>query len=183
MRVDSRDYDEATLLAARDEKDKVFRTSSESPIPADKRESFPGLRFYDPSADYFVHADVIWYNPADTIIIGATAGGDERRAIRAATLSFTLNGQPSRLSGFRLITSTTPYDGMLFVPFRDATNGFATYEAGRYMDVPVEQGDDSVSIDFNTAYHPLCLFNNAYSCPLPPPENTLRYKVEAGEKK
>lgn len=183
MRVDAKDYDEAALLGARDEKDKAFRTSADSPIPADKRETFSGLRFYGPSADYFVHADVVWYNPADTIVIGATAGGDERKAIRAATLSFKLNGQTSRLTGFRFINTTTPYDGMLFVPFRDATNGFTTYEAGRYLDVAAEQGDDSISIDFNTAYHPLCMFNHDYSCPIPPPENTLRYKVEAGEKK
>lgn len=182
-RADAKDYDEAALLEARDEKDKAFRTSSDSPIPKNQRASFAGLRFYDPSVDYYIHAAVAWHMPADTVIIGTTMGGDERKAIRAATLSFTLNGETSKLTGYRFIDTPTPYEGMLFVPFRDATNGFATYEAGRFLDVPIEQGDDSVAVDFNTAYHPLCLFNHLYSCPLPPPENTLRYSVEAGEKK
>lgn len=183
VRVDAKDYDEAALIEAREEKDKAFRTSSDSPIPPAQRESFGGLRFYDPSADYYLIAAVTWHNPPDTIVIGTTMGGEQRKAIRAATLSFKLNGQTSKLTGFRFIDTPTPYEGMLFVPFRDATNGFATYEAGRYMDVPLEQGDDSVAVDFNTAYHPLCLFNYAYSCPLPPTENTLPYKVEAGERK
>jgi len=182
-RTDARDYDETALLAAREEKNNAFRTSSDSPIPANKREQFPGLRFYEPSAEYFVHANVTWHTPPDTIIIGTTMGGDERRAVRAASLSFQLNGATSRLTGYRFIETTTPYEGMLFVPFRDGTNGFTTYEAGRYLDVPIGEGDASAVIDFNTAYHPLCLFNHDYSCPLPPPENTLRYKIEAGEKR
>lgn len=180
---DVRGYDEAALLEAREAKDDLFRTSDESPIPEDKRASFAGLSFYDPNPDYAVNASVQWHQPADTIIIGTSVGGDDRRAVRAATFLFALNGRSSKLVGYQLLDVSTPYEGQLFVPFRDGTNGYTTYEAGRYLDVPIEAGEDSVVIDFNTAYHPLCLFNHAYSCPLPPPENTLRYKVEAGEKK
>lgn len=183
VRIDAKGYDEAALIEAREEKDNLFRTSSESPIPAEQRESFTGLHFYEPSADYYVTAAVTWLNPADTVVIGTSVGGDDRRAVRAATFAFTLSGHASQLTGYRLLDITTPYEGQLFVPFRDVTNGFATYEAGRYLDVPINDGDDSAVIDFNTAYHPLCLFNHDYSCPLPPLTNSLRYKVEAGEKK
>lgn len=182
VRLDAKDYDEAALVEARTEKDNSFRTSSDSPIPTNKRESFAGLRYYAPSREYFVNAAVTWHNPADTIVIGTTMGGDERKALRAATLSFTLKGHTSKLTGFRFLEKSGAYEGMLFVPFRDATNGFTTYEAGRYLDVMVDMADDSVAVDFNTAYHPFCLYNHTYSCPLPPPDNTLRYKVEAGEK-
>jgi len=183
VRADVRDYDEAALLEARGEKDNAFRSSGDSPIPADKRSSFTGLRFYEPSAEYFVNASVAWHTPADTVVIGTTMGGDERKALRVATLSFSLNGHSSNLTAFKFINTPAEYEDILFVPFRDATNGYATYEAGRYLDIPIVMGDDSVAIDFNTAYHPFCLYNSAYSCPLPPPENNLRYKVEAGEKK
>jgi uncharacterized protein len=38
-------------------------------------------------------------------------------------------------------------------------------------------------IDFNHAYNPYCAFAGGYSCPIPPRENSLPLKVQAGEKK
>jgi len=72
-------------------------------------------------------------------------------------------------------------DGHSFVPFRDATSGKETYGAGRYIDPP-EIAPWRYVLDFNQAYNPLCAYNEAYSCPFPPPENWLRLPIEAGEK-
>jgi hypothetical protein len=71
------------------------------------------------------------------------------------------------------------------VPFRDATTGKESYGAGRYLEVEVEQGGDgrfSATLDFNLAYSPWCAYNLAYSCTLPPVENTLSVAVQAGER-
>ena len=39
-----------------------------------------------------------------------------------------------------------------------------------------------VALDFNRAYHPTCVVNPTYSCPIPPPQNTLELAVTAGER-
>jgi uncharacterized protein (DUF1684 family) len=40
-----------------------------------------------------------------------------------------------------------------------------------------------VVLDFNKAYNPPCVFTPYATCPLPPPENRLTVRIEAGEKK
>jgi uncharacterized protein (DUF1684 family) len=39
-----------------------------------------------------------------------------------------------------------------------------------------------VIVDFNLAYNPPCIFSPYATCPLPPPENRLALRIEAGEK-
>jgi uncharacterized protein (DUF1684 family) len=39
-----------------------------------------------------------------------------------------------------------------------------------------------VPLDFNRAENPPCAFNAYATCPLPPEENRLQVRVEAGEK-
>ena len=38
-------------------------------------------------------------------------------------------------------------------------------------------------LDFNRAYNPPCAFSPYATCPLPPPQNRLKLRVEAGEKR
>ena len=38
-------------------------------------------------------------------------------------------------------------------------------------------------LDFNKAYNPPCVFTDYATCPLPPKENYLSVRIEAGEKK
>ncbi len=75
-----------------------------------------------------------------------------------------------------------PGDRELFYIFRDETAGKETYGAGRflYSDMP---RDGRVVLDFNKAYNPPCSFTPYATCPLPPPENRLAVRIEAGEKK
>ena len=67
----------------------------------------------------------------------------------------------------------------MFIPFRDATSGKETYGAGRYIDMAESE---QYVIDFNTAYNPFCVYNENYSCPIPPKENWLAVEIKAGEK-
>ena len=72
--------------------------------------------------------------------------------------------------------------GDFFLPFVDATAPDETYGAGRYLDIePI--GDGKFLIDFNYAYNPYCAYNDKWSCPIPPKENRLKVRIEAGEKK
>ncbi len=70
----------------------------------------------------------------------------------------------------------------LFVIFADETSGLETYGGGRflYLQKPDKQG--LVAIDFNKAFNPPCAFTNFATCPLPPRENFLTVRIEAGEK-
>jgi uncharacterized protein len=75
-----------------------------------------------------------------------------------------------------------PGDKVLFYIFRDQTSTKETYPAGRffYSDMPK---DGEVVLDFNKAYNPPCAFTAYATCPLPPPENRLAVRIEAGEKR
>jgi len=70
---------------------------------------------------------------------------------------------------------------MLFIPFKDETNGKGTYEGGRYIDAEILLGYKMI-LDFNMAYSPSCAYNEKFVCVLPPRENMLGIEIRAGEK-
>ena len=70
----------------------------------------------------------------------------------------------------------------LFYIFRDRTSARETYGAGRFL-YSAMPANSHVVLDFNKAYNPPCAFTPYATCPLPPPENRLAVRIEAGEKK
>jgi len=70
----------------------------------------------------------------------------------------------------------------LFYIFKDETSGKETYPAGRFFYSGMPK-DGQVILDFNKAYNPPCAFTPYATCPLPPPENRLAVRIEAGEKR
>jgi len=89
------------------------------------------------------------------------------------------------------VFSIVGYGGGLFLPFRDATSGHATYGGGRYLFdtikntdagcLEVVAGSSRVVLDFNYAYNPSCAYDHRWACPLAPQENWLSVPVTAGE--
>ena len=73
-------------------------------------------------------------------------------------------------------------DGSVWLVFGDATNGQETYGGGRFLYSEPVKDDGSVVIDFNLAYNPPCVFSPHATCPLPPAENRLPIRIEAGER-
>src|SRR5205823_3568911 len=78
------------------------------------------------------------------------------------------------------------YSGGAFLPFRDATSGKTTYGGGRYLLDTAKGADlgssgDTLVLDFNFAYHPSCVYDPKWTCPLAPLANRLAVAVEAGE--
>ncbi len=69
-----------------------------------------------------------------------------------------------------------------FLVFGDGTNGSETYGGGRFLYTGPVEADGSVIVDFNKAYSPPCVFTPHATCPLPPAENKLPIRIEAGEK-
>lgn len=78
------------------------------------------------------------------------------------------------------------YGGGVFVPFADGSNGHTTYGGGRYLVDTVKGADlggsaDTLTLDFNYAYHPSCFYSARWSCPLAPDGNRLDVPIAAGE--
>jgi len=94
------------------------------------------------------------------------------------TFNFVLNGDSLELTVYQSLEMPE----YLFLPFKDLTCGQESYGAGRYLDFTVDDTRNPV-IDFNYCYNPLCAYNKEYSCPIPPAENHLKVRIEAGAKK
>jgi uncharacterized protein len=91
-------------------------------------------------------------------------------------VEFELHGQKLRL------TPVEESPNELFFIFRDLTAGKETYGSGRFLDAELGK-DGEVVLDFNKAYNPPCAFTPYATCPLPPKENKLAVRIEAGELK
>jgi uncharacterized protein len=161
----------------RAEKDRFMR-SAESPLEAPQRASFPPLPYFTINPDYRVPA-ALRLAPAKDIMQMPTSTGQRRDMRRIGTLEFTVKGELLQLTAFADATDTSLR--RLFVPFNDLTNGTETYPGGRYLDLD-RTATGVYDLDFNRAYHPFCLFNATYDCPVPPRENRLKVPVRAGEK-
>jgi uncharacterized protein (DUF1684 family) len=155
-----------------------FMRSSESPIVEAQRSTFAPLPYYPINVEYRVPAG-LKVSPAEDILEMPTSTGQRRKMQRVGALEFMLKGEPLKLTAFADASDTALM--RLFVPFGDRTNGNETYPGGRYLDLD-RTATGVYDLDFNRAYHPYCLFNAAYDCPVPPRENRLGVPIRAGEK-
>ena len=165
------------IVAWRNMKDDFMR-SGESPVAPERRSNFPALEYFPIDESFRVPAALKVVRGEDVMEM-STSTGTRRAMRRIGTLAFTLHGQPLTLTAFTEASDTSLE--RLFVPFGDATNGKETYRAGRYLDLD-RTATGLYDLDFNRAYHPFCLFNPTYECPIPPRENQLNVPIRAGER-
>jgi uncharacterized protein (DUF1684 family) len=166
------------ITAERTSKERMFRESPDSPIPADKKSELLPLIYFPIDSTFSTPAELKLADERPEFDM-PTSTGKLRKMQRVGVLEFTLKGQPLSLGAF--VESGTPRITQLFVPFSDMTTGTETYAAGRYLDLePTSTG--LYEIDFNRAYNPYCAYNESYDCPYPPPSNRLKVPVRAGER-
>ena len=165
------------LAAERAQKDADFRKASD-PIPDNRKAELLPLVYFPIDPSYKVPA-VLKRLDDPTIIEMPTSTGTSRRMRRYGTLEFTLKGQPMTLTA--IVEAAARDMNRITVMFSDMTSGTETYAAGRYIDLD-RTATGIYGLDFNTAYHPYCLYNATYECPYPPPENRLKIPIHAGEK-
>lgn len=166
------------ITAERADKERMFRESSESPIPAGKQNELLPLSYYPVDSSYSAPA-VLKLAEDRPVFDMPTSTGKLRKMERVGVLEFTLKGQPVSIGAF--VEAGTTRITRLFVPFSDMTTGTETYAAGRYLDLdPTTTG--LYEVDFNRAYNPYCAYNESYDCPYPPPSNRLKVPVRAGER-
>lgn len=169
------------VLRARREKDTAFRSSPQSPIPAQEKARFQGLDYFplDPALRFRLKLNRY---PAPAQIRMVTNTGEIRDGLRYGYFEFQVDGVVCRLQAYRLAENEKPGEPYLFVPFLDATSGKESYGGGRYLELP-ENTSGTYDLDFNQAYNPFCAYGGDYSCPKPPEENRLAVPIRAGEKK
>lgn len=140
------------------------------------RTHFKGLEYYPVDPKWRVEARYEMYHPPKKIPITDITGMTSD-SISPGSLKFEVDGKEYSLDPV-LEEGSTDY----FVIFRDATSADTTYPAGRYL-YAAPPKDGKVILDFNKAYNPPCAFTDFATCPLPPLQNRLPVRIEAGEKK
>ncbi len=157
----------------RTEKDTFFKSHSNSPLTAEQKAQFSGLRYFDYNPALHLIVEITPFAEKKEVQIQTTTG-ETRWYRRYGEFEFDVEGQPVRLTIYQ-----TPHG--FFLPFVDAAAGTDTYPAGRYLDVEANE-DGQFEIDFNQAYNPYCAYNEKWSCPITPAENRLKVAIRAGEK-
>jgi uncharacterized protein len=139
---------------------------------------FPGIEDFPVNPEYRVVGRFERYATARPVKV-ASAQGPSQDMLVPGVVRFTVAGKACSLEPF----VSSPDDRDFFFVFRDETTGRETYGAGRFLDTSAPQeGGDSVVLDFNQAYNPPCAFTPYATCPLPPRQNSLSVRIEAGEK-
>jgi len=139
------------------------------------RKAFTGLRWYDVKEDYRVTARYVTYPEPRPVKVPNVLGQSEAMPSPGYAV-FERDGQEVRLEGVLEEKDAR----QLFFIIRDQTSARETYPAGRflYADLPK---DGRIVLDFNRAYNPPCAFTAYATCPLPPPQNWMAVRIEAGE--
>lgn len=173
--------DEASWRHWRVGRDDLLASHPQSPLPPERREDLDAVPFFDHDPAWVVDGRV---EPLDGEPITLGHSGEGETPFRAfGRVRFELGGREHVLTLLWL----DAYAGGVFLPFRDATNGSTTYGGGRYL-LDTAKGADlggagrMIGLDFNYAYHPSCVYDERWSCPLAPPENALDVEVPAGER-
>jgi len=161
-----------------------YADAEDSPLTAEDLKTFKALDFFKIDKNFRVEAS--FELTPDTPIFEMPTTTERLPLYRKYGIArFTLDGKQIELSLYQsqsLLTSAE-YENYLFLPFNDDTNGNLSYGGGRYLDLEIpSEGSTTIIIDFNKAYNPYCAYNGKYSCPIPPPENTISLEILAGVK-
>ena len=172
----------------REARDSLFSSHPQSPLDPGQKARFRTLDFYPYDPRFRLHGRVIPLERAASLpknfVERLAEGTSSYRPFADVEMDDpTGGGRKPRLTLFWM----DGYGGGLFLPFRDATNGSATYGGGRYLYDTIKgadlgAGEDGIVLDFNFAYNPSCAYTARWVCPLPPAQSSLSFPVEAGER-
>lgn len=162
-------------------RNRLFKENPFSALEADQQANFSGLPYanYNPAWRFVVPID--FEVTPDVFSVELPEG--TMKYERFGKVNFIApTGEKAALALFWIQS----YGGGVFLPFGDATNGTTTYGGGRYLYDTIKGADlgithDLVVLDFNFAYHPSCVYNPRWVCPLTPAENRLPFAVPVGE--
>jgi uncharacterized protein (DUF1684 family) len=171
---------EEEISAYRQNYKEDFIREERSPLKA-KDTAF--IRFYTINTDFAVWADLV-LTPDAPVFDMLTHSGKNQKYRQYATAKFAIGSKAFTLSIYQSLSLMAKEElkDHLFLPFNDLTNYETTFGGGRYLDLSIiEIQNNKIWLDFNKCYNPYCAFKEGYSCPIPPSENRLNVRIEAGE--
>ena len=137
-------------------------------------EALDHIPSYPIDPEYVVEATLLPFDEARTITVNTPFQDYTQDYECSGELVFKLKGQKLNLLPF---TSGEGY----FIIISDETSAMETYGGGRFM-YAYPDSTGRIILDFNKAYNPPCAVTPFAACPMPPRENHLPVKIEAGEK-
>ena len=160
-----------------------YSDAKTSPLMAEDLAKFESLDFFPINEKFFVVAKFIRTENAKPFEM-KTSTDRKPMYVKYGEAHFVIDGKSLQLNIYKNIelSKKEEYKDYLFLPFSDMTSGKDSYIGGKYIDMKVPNGD-TIAIDFNKAYNPLCAYNYKYSCPKVPLENDLKIEIKAGVKK
>lgn len=139
------------------------------------RKNFAGRLWYDVNPAFKVTAKFVPYPPGKKLSIVNVIDEISEEPC-PGYVKFTLKGKKYKMD------VVGDDDGMFFV-MRDGTSGDTTYRPSRFLYVDKKpKANETFQLDFNKTYNPPCAFSEFTTCPLPPEQNILKTRIEAGEK-
>jgi len=136
------------------------------------RRAFTGLKYFPVNEKFRLQAKFVPYHPPKAILVPNILG-EVTKETSPGYVEFRLDGRVLRLD-------PVSEEDTLFFIFKDMSSGKETYPAGRFL-YARSPTNGEVILDFNKAYNPPCAFTPHATCPLPPQQNYLPLRIEAGE--
>jgi len=161
----------------RQDKNELFAHETESPLTPEQKQSFQGLKYFEPNSELVFHNLPLEKPEGDQLVQIKTSAGDTEPYKKLGNVHFEVKGTVCKLTLYESVDNKN-----IFLAFKDDTNNSETYHDGRYLEVEIEDGK-VVELDFNYAYNPYCAYNDKWRCPITPPENALPVEINAGEKR
>ncbi len=137
--------------------------------------NFKGIERFPIDESWKINARFEAYNPAQEIDVPNVLGQISKEKCPGAVV-FKRDGKTYKLD------AVDEGGNELFLIVADETSGSETYGGGRFLYVNKPDSTGTILLDFNKAYNPPCVFTKYATCPLPPLQNYLKLKIEAGEK-
>jgi len=171
------------ILKYRNGKNIKLMYGESTPLLPEQLKDFKGLKYFEPDLMYKVDGKLV-KDDKQEIVLMKTSTDREPAYVRYGVVYFKIDTFNLKLAVFqnKKMLDLSQDTNLLFVPFRDGTNGKETYGGGRYFDCEIPPTGNSILLDFNKAYNPYCAYNPRFSCVIPPEENRLVVRIEAGEK-
>ncbi len=171
------------VQAYRDSVNRVFADTATSILHDTAVARFQGLHYWAVDEHYRVTARFKKIRDAEARAM-KTSGQRTPLYKPYGTLRFMLSGEKCVLTLYQSADPQRPHLGnYLLLAFTDLTTGAESYGGGRYLEYTTADVSGKMTVDFNYAFNPYCAYSAGYSCVIPPPENFLGVRVEAGVKK
>ena len=168
------------VLEHRKEKNAEYKDALTSPFHKDIT-NFDSLNYFAPNPKFNIQAKFV--KELGTPFDMSTSSGKLKKFRVYGNLHFRIDSIDYVLPIYQnLKLMTNPlYRNYIFIPFTDLTNGEETYGGGRYIEATIPTSN-TFNLDFNYCFNPYCHYTTGYNCPIPPKENFLDLRIEAGEK-